>query len=643
MKFSDVFASASKGKNMYEVASYDVIVIGAGHAGCEAGLAAARLGARTLLCTISLENIAMMPCNPAIGGPGKSQLVRELDALGGQMGIVADETAIQMRMLNRGKGPAVHALRAQNDKNAYHRRMKQIVENEPRLDVKQLMVTDLLVEDGRVTGIKTELDEAYRAKAVVLATGTYLQGEILIGTHKYSGGPNGYRASLKLADSLREHGVELRRFKTGTPSRVDLRTLSLERMERQDGDRDFHTFSFLSERKDRNATCCWLTYTNAETHAIIRANLDRAPLYAGLVHGVGARYCPSIEDKVVRFADKERHQLFIEPEGLETNEMYVQGMSTSLPMDVQYAFLRTIPGLEHVEIMRPAYAIEYECLDPLQLTAGLRYKKCDGLFSAGQANGTSGYEEAAAQGFIAGINAAHYVLGKEPFTLTRAQAYIGTLIDDLVTKGTNEPYRMMTSRSEYRLLLRQDNADLRLTPLGRTLGLVSDERWARYEAKRAAVEEGHRKLNETMLTPTAETNAYLTSLGSAALKTGTTAAQLLRRPEISYRDIAHLLGWDDPGIDVREELSVSTKYEGYITKQEERIRRQQKMETTQLADDLPYDTLRGISIEARQKLQQIKPATLGQASRVSGVSPADITVLMIYLEQQRRQGVNYDA
>lgn len=624
---------------MNVVANYDVIVIGAGHAGCEAGLAAARLGANTLLCTISLENVAMMPCNPAIGGPGKSHLVRELDALGGEMGLAADENAIQMRMLNRGKGPAVHSLRAQADKNAYHRRMKRVVENQDRLTVKQMMVTELLTEDGAVKGVRTELDEVYTAPVVVLATGTYLTSKILIGEHSYHGGPNGYRASMDLAFSLRKAGVRLLRFKTGTPSRVDFRTLDTTKMIRQDGDTEGRCFSFLSARENRNYTCCWLTYTNETTHAVIRENLHRAPMYSGKVEGVGARYCPSIEDKVVRFAEKDRHQLFVEPEGLDTTEMYVQGMSTSLPVDVQYAFLRTIPGLEQVEIMRPAYAIEYDCLDPLQLTAGLAHREIRGLFSAGQANGTSGYEEAAAQGLIAGINAARYLQGKEPFTLTRAESYIGTLIDDLVTKGTNEPYRMMTSRSEYRLLLRQDNADLRLTPKGREIGLVSDERWACYLAKKEAVELGRERLRMMVLTPRPEIQERLVALGTAELKTGITAEQLLRRPEIRYADVADLLGWEIPAVDICEELEFAVKYEGYIAKQQERIRRQQKMETTVLPADLDYDGLRGISLEARQKLSAIRPETLGQAGRISGVSPADISVLMIYLEQRERSDV----
>lgn len=622
---------------METIGAYDVIVVGAGHAGCEAALAVCRLGMRALLCTISLENVAMMPCNPAIGGPGKSHLVREIDALGGEMGKVADETAIQMRMLNRGKGPAVHSLRAQSDKGLYHRTMKSIVENEPRLTLKQLMVTEIIIEDKEVKGIRTELGEEYSAPIVILATGTYLASRILIGETAYYGGPNGYRPSMALVDSLRGHGIRLQRFKTGTPSRVDFRTINTAKMTVQEGDPDHHTFSFMSERRNRNKTCCWLSYTTKETHDYILANLDRAPMYSGKVDGVGARYCPSIEDKVVRFADKERHQLFVEPEGMETNEMYIQGMSTSMPMDVQYKFLRTIPGLEEAELMRPAYAIEYECLDPLQLNASLAHKEIKGFYSAGQSNGTSGYEEAAAQGLIAGVNAVRFLRGQEPFTLTRAESYIGTLIDDLVTKGTNEPYRMMTSRSEYRLLLRQDNADLRLTEKGREIGLVDDERWERYLAKKEAVEAAKELLEKTIVTPKPETNEKLRVLGTAPLKTGVSAAQLLRRPEIRYTMLIELLGWDDPGIDVREELEVSVKYAGYIAKQMDRIRRQQKMEKTLLPRDLDYLSIAGISVEARQKLASHKPETLGQASRISGVSPADVSVLMIYLEQERRK------
>lgn len=620
---------------MYLIDTYDVIVIGAGHAGCEAALAAARMGCRTLLTTISLDNVAMMPCNPAIGGPGKSHLVKEIDALGGEMGIAADATAVQMRMLNRGKGPAVYALRAQSDKGAYHRYMKNVVENTENLDLKQVQVMDIIVEDGKCVGMTTELDEEYRAKAVILCTGTYLDSMIIIGDTIYSGGPNGMRPSVGLSANLKKHGLEILRFKTGTPSRVDRRSLHMDKMELEEGDPENHAFSFMSERKDRNKRNCWLTYTNEKTHEIIRENIMRAPKYAGKIHGIGARYCPSIEDKVVRFADKDRHQLFVEPEGLDTTEMYVQGMSTSMPIDVQYAFLRTIPGFEDVKMMRPAYAIEYDLLNPLQLYPTLEVIKLPGLYSAGQSNGTSGYEEAAAQGLVAGINAALKIQGKDPFILARHEAYIGSLVDDLVTKGADEPYRMMTSRSEYRLILRQDNADLRLTEKGHSIGLVGEERYARFLERKKKYEEAMDYIRTQRFTPKEEINQALESMGTAPLTTGTGADQILKRPEMTYRKMMEMLGCPAFDEEAVEEMEITVKYEGYIARQEAAVRKAARMENEKLPLDMDYLSLDGISTEARQKMDKIRPLSLGQAARIPGVSPADISVLMVYVKQRK--------
>ncbi len=622
---------------MFIVDKYDVIIVGAGHAGCEAALAAARMGCRTLLTTLNMDNIAMMPCNPAVGGPAKGHLVREIDALGGEMGINTDKACIQMRMLNTGKGPAVHALRAQADKKVYQILMKETVERQSNLDVKQLLVDKILVNDGEVQGIEIETGEVYQAPCVIIATGTYLGGKIIIGEVVYSGGPNGQRAAEKMTGSLAELGIRLMRFKTGTPARVDRRSLDFSKMTIQPGDEEAHNFSFMSDMDTRQQVPCWLTYTNERTHEIIRANLHRAPMYTGVIEGVGPRYCPSIESKIVRFADKTAHQLFIEPEGLHTEEMYVQGMSTSLPIDVQYEFLRTIPGLENVQIMRPGYAIEYDCVDPTQLKPTLEFKKIRGLFSAGQSNGTSGYEEAAAQGLMAGINAALFIKGQKPFILSRSDAYIGVLIDDLVTKGTNEPYRIMTSRAEYRLILRQDNADLRLTEKGRAIGLVSDERYERFTAKRRAIEDVLNLLKNTTVSPTPDIQQKLAAMGTAELRTGTNLYELLRRTELTYSVLKQQFDLPEIPSAVREQVEIAIKYEGYIKKQIEQVERAAKLEARQIPSDIDYSVISGLGLEAREKLAEIRPLSVGQANRISGVSPADISILLVYLEQRRRR------
>jgi len=618
---------------------YDVIVVGAGHAGCEAALAAARMGYKTAIFSINLDGIALMACNPSIGGTSKGHLVREIDALGGEMGLNIDKTFIQIRMLNTAKGPAVHSLRAQADKKRYQEEMKKTLENQERLNVKQGEVSEIEVKHGMVEGVVLVTGEYYRCKAVVLATGVYLKGKVIIGEYTVNSGPSGLFPANNLTSSLKDLGFTIQRFKTGTPARVDKKSIDFSKMIEQPGDKVIIPFSFLNDTLSREQVPCWLTHTTNETHEIIRDNLHRSPLYSGEIKGIGPRYCPSIEDKVVKFADKQSHQVFIEPEGLNTNEMYVQGMSTSMPFDVQIKMYRTIPGLENVEFMRPAYAIEYDCINPQQLKLSLESKEIAGLFFAGQINGSSGYEEAAGQGIIAGINAVQYIREEEPVILDRSQAYIGVLIDDLVTKGTKEPYRMMTSRAEYRLLLRQDNADIRLTEIGRKIGLVSDRRYDFYMKKMERIQKEISRLKEVVLSPAPEVIKYLEKKGSTAIKSGITLYELLKRPEINYEDIINLTGEEDDLLrQEKEEIEVSIKYEGYIEKQMRQAAQFKRMERRFLPEGIDYDNISGLRLEARQKLKEAKPLSIGQASRISGVSPADISVLLVYLEKMKRGG-----
>ena len=617
----------------------DVVVVGAGHAGCEAALACARLGLKTQLFTVSVESIAMMPCNPNIGGTSKGHLVRELDALGGEMGKNIDKTFIQSKMLNQSKGPAVHSLRAQADKAEYSKEMRKVLENTENLTIRQQEVTEILTdEDGKLTGVKTYSGAVYNCKTCILCTGTYLRARCIYGDVSTYTGPNGLQAANYLTDSLKAHGIEMRRFKTGTPARIDKRSIDFSKMEEQFGDERVVPFSFTTdpESVQIDQASCWLTYTNEKTHEIIRENLDRSPLYSGMIEGTGPRYCPSIEDKVVRFADKNRHQVFIEPEGLNTNEMYVGGMSSSLPEDVQYAMYRTVAGLEHAVIVRNAYAIEYDCINPKELDSSLEFKNLPGLFSGGQFNGSSGYEEAAAQGLVAGINAAMKVLGREPLILDRSECYIGVLIDDLVTKENREPYRMMTSRAEYRLLLRQDNADLRLTKKGYEVGLISEERYQALLRKEKEIEEEIKRVEHTNIGANEKVQAFLEKHGSTPLKSGTTLGELIRRPELSYEELAEI-DENRPELraDVQEQVNIEIKYEGYIQRQKRQVEQFKKLETKKIPKDIDYDDVYSLRLEAKQKLKEYEPTSIGQASRISGVSPADISVLLVYLESHR--------
>ena len=623
----------------YNAGKYDIAVIGAGHAGCEAALAAARMGMKTLMFSISLEAVANMPCNPYIGGSSKGHLVREIDCLGGEMGKNIDKSYIQLKMLNKSKGPAVYSLRAQADRKKYQAEMKHTLEKQENLYLKQAEIVNITLENNKVKSIETNIGAIYDVDAIIVATGTYLKGKIFIGENSFESGPDGVFPANSLSECLKKLGVNLVRFKTGTPARINKKSIDFSKMEIQEGEKQIEAFSLEDEIDPKKEQLpCYLTYTNQKTHDIIRANLHRSPLYAGMIEGTGPRYCPSIEDKVVRFSDKERHQVFIEPMGENTDEMYVQGMSSSLPEDVQIAMYRTLPGLENAEFTRPAYAIEYDCIDPSELKLSLEYKKIENLFFAGQANGTSGYEEAASQGLIAGINASLKLKGKDPIILDRSQAYIGVLIDDIVTKGTNEPYRMMTSRAEYRLLLRQDNADLRLTELGHSIGLISEERYEKFLNKKKNVEEEISRIKKLTIKPTEKVNGFLIKNNSSIISAGVKLADLLKRTELNYEKLSEI-DEERPNLSKAEsqEVEIQVKYEGYIKMQEDQVKKFKKLEDKHLSEEIDYDKIKGLRIEARQKLNKVKPRSIGQASRISGVSPADVSVLLIYLEQQKRK------